>query len=373
MWYTLGVINKLILNNFQQHEDITLNFTKGVNVIWGDTGTGKSSIRRAITNVLYQSPSGDFRRRVNGKKAKQCKIELTTDGYSLQRIRSNTLNRYVLNNDKEFDASGRNIPQEILDLIQLKPLEVKNETYLLNTQDQLSTHFLLIGNGLGTIRANILSQITGDDVLDKLTQDYNKDLLGLSKEEKQLEQSTLTKKDQLDLLNREINILTGTYEALNIRFKAISELKVRLDTLSGLSLKFEAVLCDLKASQKVIVIPNIDNLKEVYNQYKVINELHKNYNSIITRYNSLLLQKNNLKIPEIDLDILNEMCYTLNEIGELDKKWKSTNLTIGNTESLIVNLDNEIKMLNEKKQEIMKKVTICPLTNKICSSLESNI
>lgn len=364
------MINKLIINNFQQHENLTLDFTKGVNVIWGDTGTGKSSIRRAITNVLYQSPSGDFRRRVNGKKAKQCKIELTTDGYSLQRIRSNTLNRYVLNNDKEFDASGRNIPQEILDLIQLKPLEVKNETYLLNVQDQLSTHFLLIGTGLGTIRANILSQITGDDVLDKLTQDYNKDLLALSKEEKQLEQSTLTKKDQLDLLNKEINTLTGTYEALNTRFKAISEVKARLDTLKQLSSKFEAVLCDLKASQKVIVIPNIDNLKEVYNQYKVINELHKNYNSIITRYNSLLLQKNNLKIPEIDLDTSFEIWYTLNEIRELSNKFDIMVSGYKNSELRITMIDEELKTLNEKKQEIMKHVTICPLTNKVCGVIK---
>ena len=49
------MIKKLVLNNFQCHEHLEVNFEKGVNVIWGHPDSGKSTIRRALTFLLYKN------------------------------------------------------------------------------------------------------------------------------------------------------------------------------------------------------------------------------------------------------------------------------------------------------------------------------
>ena len=52
------MIKQLNIHNFQSHEDSSLNFTEGVNVIIGASDSGKSAIIRALKFVVYNSPSG---------------------------------------------------------------------------------------------------------------------------------------------------------------------------------------------------------------------------------------------------------------------------------------------------------------------------
>jgi len=46
-------IKQIILKNFQKHSDLTLDLKEGVNIIYGASDKGKSTIRRAIEWCLF--------------------------------------------------------------------------------------------------------------------------------------------------------------------------------------------------------------------------------------------------------------------------------------------------------------------------------
>ncbi|WP_035425703.1 AAA family ATPase, partial [Halalkalibacterium ligniniphilum] len=59
----MNTINTVRLENFQSHLDTSIDFSTGLNVIVGQSDSGKTSILRAIRWVLYNQPRGtDFMR-----------------------------------------------------------------------------------------------------------------------------------------------------------------------------------------------------------------------------------------------------------------------------------------------------------------------
>ncbi|MDO5041249.1 MAG: AAA family ATPase [Peptoniphilus sp.] len=53
-------ISKLEIENFQSHKYTLLDFDKGLNVIVGNSDSGKTAIIRAIKWALYNEPQGDY-------------------------------------------------------------------------------------------------------------------------------------------------------------------------------------------------------------------------------------------------------------------------------------------------------------------------
>lgn len=52
------IIKRIVLNNFRNHTDTDISFTKGINLLYGKNGSGKTSILEAIGFALF---SGKFR------------------------------------------------------------------------------------------------------------------------------------------------------------------------------------------------------------------------------------------------------------------------------------------------------------------------
>ena len=48
------ILKKLILKNFKSHTDTVLDFNKGITIIVGENGVGKSSILEGITYALFK-------------------------------------------------------------------------------------------------------------------------------------------------------------------------------------------------------------------------------------------------------------------------------------------------------------------------------
>ena len=53
-------ITKVHLENFQSHKNTSLEFDRGLNVILGNSDSGKTAILRAIKWALYNEPQGDY-------------------------------------------------------------------------------------------------------------------------------------------------------------------------------------------------------------------------------------------------------------------------------------------------------------------------
>ena len=48
------ILKKLILKNFKSHKNTTIEFNKGITIIVGENGVGKSSILEGITYALFK-------------------------------------------------------------------------------------------------------------------------------------------------------------------------------------------------------------------------------------------------------------------------------------------------------------------------------
>ncbi len=101
------MIKKLILENWKKHEFLELDFSKGVNVIVGEMGTGKSSILQAINYCLFGNFNELKSREIktddlimNGKD--ECNIKLYFDEYIIERsIKKGKTTEANIRNNKE--------------------------------------------------------------------------------------------------------------------------------------------------------------------------------------------------------------------------------------------------------------------------------
>ncbi|MHB1830485.1 MAG: AAA family ATPase [Candidatus Micrarchaeaceae archaeon] len=75
------MINSIELRNWKTHKDTKLDFSKGINILIGQMGSGKSSIMDAISFALFGTFPALQHKRVNVSKLIRNKPEQQADGY----------------------------------------------------------------------------------------------------------------------------------------------------------------------------------------------------------------------------------------------------------------------------------------------------
>lgn len=111
------MIRKLIIKNFQKHQDLTLKLDPKVTTIVGDNDAGKSAIIRALRWLVFNRPQGD---RFIRKGAKRTRVTLFVDGHRVSRIKGGT-NEYKLDG-KRLKGFGTKVPQDVSGLLNLDAL-----------------------------------------------------------------------------------------------------------------------------------------------------------------------------------------------------------------------------------------------------------
>lgn len=126
------MIQSLAIQGFQSHASSLLEFHPGVNVIIGDSDSGKTAILRALTWALTNRPTGDaFRRNGSDKTI----VTVTMSDGSISRVRSNKENFYLDGSGEKLTAIGTSVPESVLKLLRMDAD--------LNMQRQLDAPFLL--------------------------------------------------------------------------------------------------------------------------------------------------------------------------------------------------------------------------------------
>ena len=189
-------IKSLKLNNFQKHSDLQINFVNGVNVLYGASDIGKSCIRRAIEWVV-QNESIDGVRKTGTKKTT---VTITLDNnIEVERVRSTSINRYIIRKGKDeqvYDAIGKSIPDEVKEVLTIYPIDIDGEQIYLNSQPQIGLPFLF--DKSPAFRMKLFNKLTGNDVLDRLFSEFNKDILRIKRN---LKEETERFKDREPKLN----------------------------------------------------------------------------------------------------------------------------------------------------------------------------
>lgn len=178
------MIRSVHIENFQGHVDSTLEFTDGVNVIVGDTCSGKTSVLRAIKWVVENRPRGtEFitRTKQQGKRKvfPPCRVTITTDKGRVARVREKGFNGYIIQkageDERRFKEVGATVPEEIRDVLNFDAI---------NTQEQLADFFLMMESP-GQI-SKYVSSLLGLEVVDEAarlakaeTNSINREVSGL--------------------------------------------------------------------------------------------------------------------------------------------------------------------------------------------------
>lgn len=109
------MIGPLLIQNFQAHERMKVEFGPTITTIVGDSDRGKSTIIRALRWAAANQPPGLEIIRHGTKGA--C-VTLHIDGRKIRRRRSKSRNEYELDG-QELKAFGRGVPEEIEALVSM--------------------------------------------------------------------------------------------------------------------------------------------------------------------------------------------------------------------------------------------------------------
>lgn len=157
------MIISLHLVNFETHKDTLIEFAPGVNVITGSTDQGKSSVRRALTYVVFSRP-------VQGRaknKLKDSYVTLRCTGIpaiTRGRTGGEKGKNYYKIDSKEICGEGadplkafkRTVPEEISRMIDFSEV---------NIQEQFKEYYLLQSTA-GQV-AKTIHKLLGMDMVDK--------------------------------------------------------------------------------------------------------------------------------------------------------------------------------------------------------------
>jgi len=157
------MIKKLLVQNFQSHEESELELHPGVNILSGQSDSGKTALLRALDWALNNKPQGDDFRR-EGSDTTEVHVDMDT--HLVKRWKRKTVDNCYGLLDKaeaddedggyeEFKAFGASVPGDIAEAVNMMAI---------NWQRQLDAPFLL-SNTSGEV-ARMLNQIVRLDVID---------------------------------------------------------------------------------------------------------------------------------------------------------------------------------------------------------------
>lgn len=356
-------IKSIHLKNFQIHSDLQIDFDKGVNILWGESGTGKSCIRRAIEFVLLNNTFNGCRKQ--DTKETSVKIFLS-NGIWIEKVKSASKNQYRLNTGKDdtvtFDSVGKTIPEEISSLIGINPIILNKEEVYLNSSAQITLPFLF--DVPGTEKAKLFNVLTGNDVLDDLLVSYNKDILSLGKELKKeeinLEELTnkfLKKGNEKEEIESLYNASKEILEEIKIQYSNYSKLFELNELYKHISNSLVVANEELKSS----IIPEDLDSKELMEEVDKFNKVDLIRNALIlndNKINEAILEYNKLPsdLPNI-IDIQTKIgSYSI--LKSTGQELEIVNHTLNKAEKEYNILLKDLKDI-EKERSSYKVCEVC--------------
>lgn len=293
------MIKELIIKNFQSHELTELNLSPSVNMIVGNSDSGKSSIVRAIEWLRTNKPKGTAFIKNN---ASYVTVTINTDKDVIKRRKDINNAGYYAVNKKKFSVMGNDIPLDVERALNLNDI---------NIQTQLDNHFLILLPS-GQV-AQYLNSITK---LDRLTNAISK-----IRELRRTNQNEINSKSE-ELENIKTFLNSGIIER-------IANCKEKLIEIDKLTIKISQLRKDInyikERLSKIYEIEQLTLPKEKIHYLNVIignaDELHK----VIIRDKSKLKELKDIVIriknTKDDLSIVTEKIAFLKEdINELNEQ-----------------------------------------------------
>jgi len=281
-----NLINSLTISNFQSHKQTHLEFENGINIIVGQSDSGKSAVIKALNWVVNNTPSGEaFRSSWGG----DTKVQVHTDDKDIQRYKGKKGNLYLTCPEdttyaSKFNSFGQDVPNEIKQLLNFSSL---------NLQGQFDSPFLLALSG-GEV-ARYLNKIAHLDSIDKSLSNINRIL------RKEKEELSYLKKDLTETREK-----VGAYEWIDEAEGCLSKLEV-----------FETSLRQ-KKDKSIILAETINRVERWEDEIQEISKLTQYEDKVIKLIkDSELIEKNKHKVER-----LNEVVENIETMEEKINRYK---------------------------------------------------
>ncbi|MBW4828803.1 MAG: DNA repair protein RecN [Clostridiaceae bacterium] len=381
------MIVELNIENFAIVERLNINFTKGLNVLTGETGAGKSIIVEAISLILGGRANKDLIRTGYDKAIleglffleKPKKIEKILNQYGIEKDRSN----YILIT-RELHATGRSVSR------------INGRTVTVNMLNNITKHLVDIhGQHEHQSLLNVESHINiidsfGDgsfnELKEKIKSDYIR-ILNLKKKLKSLSLEEMERDREIDILKYQIeeidssNLSVEEDENILIEYNKLNNAQ-NIESNLGKSI-------NILQSKEYDSFSTIDSLNEAINLIEEIKdndiELEKSYKELIdinfelqdiTR--NLNNYMENLVIDKEQLDFLEDR---INTINKLKKKYGNSiqeifiyRDNIYSKLQLLLNIEEEIQDINKKIKKVEEVLKVnCALLSEDRKLIGSNL
>ncbi len=304
------MLHRLQIKNVALISEADIKFSEKLNILSGETGSGKSVILDSINFVLGSKADKSMIR--YGEQELSVRAEFIVDAES---DAAKTLREYDIETDGEiiitrkYNADGKGgikingdtVTAAMLKNVTQHLVDVHGQSehfFLLSEENQLKVLDGLIGESAREIKSELAELISEKRVLKHKIAD-----LGGSEAERER---------QLDLLNYQINEI----ESAALKEGEFEELKTKQNIIANT----EKILTALNAVQSVLTVDGgaVDGITAAKHSLSPITGLSADYSEIFDRLESVRLEISD--ISEIVSDFAENLAFDAREAQEIDER-----------------------------------------------------
>ncbi len=384
------IVSSITLNNIKSYIKETINFSKGINLLWGDIGSGKSTVLQSLEFALFGlgKDEGNLLLRKGEKEGsvsvvfKDKKNEIKITRFLKKQSKSIRQTKcYLSINNSQEELSPTELNYKILNLFKIpKTKHQKNLAYrfiiytrqeelkeILNASSEIRLEIIRkafniekykqINNGITIFLRNklkFLKEVLSKEVKsDKNLKDNKEELENKSKElnkdKKKLEKNLSFYNEKNKLNNEKLNLVSNKKNELN---KEINKINIKLNEIKHLIKEKE---------EKLVLKKKLNKENKTILENNSFQYLEKEYLDNKKKYEDFIEKKKEFdylssKKKEVDdkLKKLNEEEYSLKNIYNTYKE-EIKNIDESGLYDKIKELDKKIKYLEKLKENLSYK------------------
>ena len=360
------IIKKVQLENYRSHSNITVEFTKGVNLILGKNGRGKTSILEAISTVMFNTKDRSGKETGKsyikfGEKSSKVEIDfIANDGreYNLKTEFFKTKPKKQALKDMIGSEYDGDIQEKLEELCGIKKgFEETYENIVIAKQNE----FINIFKDSGTIREKTFNKIFNTQIYKEMYDSFLKEAVDKYKEKvKDLDKEITFLKENMEDKEQITNFLKEEEIIKNTLNKDFSETTEIINKLSNEIKDYETTEIELNN-----LIKNIKDEENKINKY--LNILKENVIEAKQAKKSKIIVKETEKSYLEYLEIENRLKNLRENLDNLLEEQKLNTQYQNNIEKLelsnknfkvdISNLEENISKNSEKKENLESEIS----------------